>query len=340
MNQKRAGKMGWLLWIFMAALGAAFLWIVWHEIPWANVRYSLTAVIVGMFILFLLLSFRQRRQIAFFADTLCETMDRLMADHKMEQYQPYDDSLTSKVQEKMIQFYDRANETKRQSQRERETLQAIVSDISHQVKTPVANIRMFAGILQRHELSEEKRQEFLGTMEGQINKLDFLMQSLIKMSRLETGTFELHPKTAPINSTIASAVSLIWTKADKKGIQLSAECDSDIVVKHDPKWTAEALGNILDNAVKYTPSGGQVTVKVRPWQMYTRIDISDTGIGIAEEHYHDIFKRFYRAEEVAGEEGVGLGLYLAQEIIQLQMGYMTVRSRQGEGTTFSVFLLS
>ena len=174
MNQKRAGKMGWLLWTFMAALGAAFLWIVWHEIPWANVRYSLTAVIAGMFLLFLLLSFRQRRQIAFFADTLCETMDRLMADRKMEQYQPYDDSLTSKVQEKMIQFYDRANETKRQSQRERETLQAIVSDISHQVKKRRWPIyECLQEFYRRHELSEEKRQEFLGTMEGQIKSWIF-----------------------------------------------------------------------------------------------------------------------------------------------------------------------
>ena len=118
------------------------------------------------------------------------------------------------------------------------------------------------------------------------------------------------------------------------------ECDSSIRVRHDAKWTAEALGNILDNAVKYTAPGGQIVIRVRPWQMYTRVDVTDTGIGIAPEHYHDVFRRFYRAEEVAGQEGVGLGLYLAQEIIRLQKGYITVKSVPGQGSTFTVYLLS
>ena len=106
------------------------------------------------------------------------------------------------------------------------------------------------------------------------------------------------------------------------------------------KWTVEALGNLLDNAVKYTPEGGSVSVLVRPWQFYTRIDITDTGIGIPEEHYHDVFQRFYRAPEVAAQEGVGLGLYLANGIITRQKGYISVKSKVGEGTTFSVYLLS
>ena len=111
-------------------------------------------------------------------------------------------------------------------------------------------------------------------------------------------------------------------------------------MKHDPKWTAEAIGNILNNAVKYTPEHGTIRILVRPWQFYTRIDISDTGIGIDEENYNTIFQRFYRAEEVAAEEGVGLGLYLARAIITRQNGYITVKSKKGEGSTFSVFLLS
>ena len=118
------------------------------------------------------------------------------------------------------------------------------------------------------------------------------------------------------------------------------ECASSITAQHDPKWTAEALGNILDNGVKYTPEGGSICVSVRPWQFYTRIDISDTGIGIHEEHYHDVFQRFYRAQETAAEEGVGLGLYLANGIITRQKGYISVKSNYGKGTTFSVYLLS
>ena len=117
----------------------------------------------------------------------------------------------------------------------------------------------------------------------------------------------------------------------------------DMLTNDDPKvraTAAEALGNILDNAVKYTPEGGSVSVSVRPWQFYTRIDITDTGIGIPEEHYHDVFQRFYRGEEAAAMEGVGLGLYLANGIITRQKGYISVASKAGKGTTFSVYLLS
>ena len=106
------------------------------------------------------------------------------------------------------------------------------------------------------------------------------------------------------------------------------------------KRQAEALGNILDNAVKYTPAGGSVSVTVRPWQFYTRVDITDSGIGIKKEHYNDVFQRFYRAEEAAVQEGVGLGLYLANGIITRQKGYISVSSKVGKGTTFSVYLLS
>lgn len=235
---------------------------------------------------------------------------------------PYEDSVTAKVQGKLLQYYDIMNEGKVQSQRDKQTIQELVSDISCQVKTPIANLQMFTGILQQHQLTEEKRAEFLETMASQINKLDFLMQSLIKMSRLETGTFVLHMEEAPLDKTIAQAINTIWAKADHKNIQLSVDCAPSVIVQHDSKWTAEALGNILDNGVKYTPEGGSISVSVRLWQFYTRIDISDTGIGIHEEHYHDVFQRFYRAQETAAEEGVGLGLYLANGIITRQKGYI------------------
>ena len=139
--------------------------------------------------------------------------------------------------------------------------------------------------------------------------------------------------------TIAQALNGVWARAEDKNIRLSVECDESIAVRHDAKWTAEALGNILDNGVKYTPEGGSIHVSVRPWQFYTRVDITDTGIGIPKEHCHDVFKRFYRGEENAGQEGVGLGLYLAQGIINKQRGYISVRSEIGKGSTFSVYLL-
>ena len=326
--------------VLSAVLFAALVWVLWRTIPWSAVRYGILGLCAAIFAVVGLWAWYQRRQVSLFADDLCETLDALLSGRQPENYQPYEDSLTAKVQGKLMQYFDIMSEGKRQSQQDKQVIQSMVSDISHQVKTPIANIKMFTNILQQHQLPPEKQAEFLRTMEGQIDKLDFLMQSLIKMSRLETGTFVLHPQEGRLADTIALAMSAVWAKAEAKEISLSADCDSSICVQHDPKWTAEALGNILDNAIKYTPPGGSVTVSVRPWQFYTRVDIADTGIGIAEEHYNDIFQRFYRDPQVASQEGVGLGLYLANGIITRQKGYISVKSKVGKGTTFSVYLLS
>ena len=326
--------------LLMLLLIALLLWLLWKFVPRASVRCCLLGVCAGILAAAGRLNWYQRLQISSFAGEICETLDALMSGRQPEDYHPYEDSPTSRVQGKLLQYYDIMNEGKLQSQKDKETIQGLVSDISHQVKTPVANLRLYAGILKNPALPAEKRNEFLGTMSGQIDKLDFLLQSLIKMSRLETGTFALHITEAPLKDTIAAAMSTVWARAEEKGIALLADCDSGITVQHDPKWTAEALGNILDNAVKYTPGGGSVAITVRPWQFYTRIDITDTGTGIPEEHYNDIFQRFYRGQEAAAQEGVGLGLYLANGIVTRQKGYISVKSRVGKGTAFSVYLLS
>lgn len=330
---------GMLLLAEMTLIGL-LLWLLWEYVPRASVRYGLLTVCGGIIILNLLWTILKRQQVNGFSDDVCETLDAAIAGRQPEHFQPYEDSLTAKVQGKLLQYYDIMQEGRNQSLKDKEILQGLVSDISHQVKTPLANMKLYAGILQKPNLTEEKRQMFLTTLEEQINKLDFLIQSLIHMSRLETGTFVLHPAEGRLHETIAQAMSTVWGKAEQKNIEISVECDPEITVQHDPKWTAEAIGNILDNAVKYTPAGGQVSIRVRPWQFYTCIDIRDTGMGIEEAHYQDVFQRFYRAEEASGQEGVGLGLYLANGIITRQKGYISVKSKQGEGTTFSVYLLS
>ena len=285
-------------------------------------------------------AFWQGRQLSELSNDICETVDILLEEREPKNFFPYEETVISKVQNKLLQYYEKMKEERQQSRQDKQTIQELVSDISHQVKTPIANIQMITGIVNQHDLPCDKQHEFLNLMAVQIDKLEFLMQSLIKMSRLETGIFVLHLQETRLSDTIAGAVSMILAEAEKKNIQLQADCNSKLTVKHDPKWTAEAIGNILDNAVKYTPEGGTISILVRPWQFYTRIDISDTGIGIDQENYNAIFQRFYRAQEVTTEQGIGLGLYLARGIIARQNGYITVKSQKGKGSTFSVFLLS
>lgn len=190
-------------------LFAAMVWVLWEYVPRREVRYALLGLCAGLFLMAALWRIWVRRQVTEFSDTLCAILDSLIAGEPGRWPEIYEDSLTAKVQGKLLQFYDIADEARKESVRDKQTIQELVSDISHQVKTPIANIRIFAGILKEHSLPEDKRKQFLETLEGQIGKLDFLMQSLIKMSRLETGRFVLEPKEAPLADTIARAISLV-----------------------------------------------------------------------------------------------------------------------------------
>ena len=325
--------------ISLLIISAAILLILLGalDLPVALLRPAAVGLGTAILLLTLLWKRRQERRESDFANSVCDTLDALLNSQEPENFRPYEDSQLAKVQGKLLQYHDYVQAGQRQSEADKQNIQELVSDISHQVKTPIANIRMFTDLFCQHQPSAEKRAEFLSTLSVQVNKLDFLMQSLLKMSRLETGTFALRMEDASLYDTIAQAVGGVLAAANRKHIQIDVDCASGESLRHDPRWTAEALGNLLDNAVKYTPEGGSIRISVRPWQFYTRIDITDTGLGVPAEHYHDVFKRFYRGQSSA--EGVGLGLYLARGIITRQRGYITLKSEVGSGSTFSVFLL-
>lgn len=180
------------------------------------------------------------------------------------------------------------------------------------MKTPIANLKMINNTLLEQEVPAQKQQEFLTAQSSQLDKLDFLMQAMIKTSRLETGVISLEQREQSIYETLAAALGGIFLNAEKKKIDVQVDCPEGLMVSHDRKWTTEALFNILDNAVKYTPASGNIWVSVECWEMYVKIDITDNGIGISEEHQGTIFKRFYREDTVHDAEGIGIGLYLAR----------------------------
>ena len=218
------------------------------------------------------------------------------------------------------------------------SLQMLVSDISHQVKTPVSNLRMATDTLLARPVTDQERTDFLQGIRSQTDKLDFLFQALVKTSRLETGAIRLEKKNGLLFDTLAQTMSGIVYGAEQKNISVTVDCPEDWYLFHDSNWTAEAIFNLLDNAVKYTPAGGKISVSVEQWEMYVKLDVIDTGKGISESNQASIFRRFYREEEVHDEPGVGIGLYLAREIISMQGGYIKVTSEVGKGSTFSVFL--
>ena len=180
-----------------------------------------------------------------------------------------------------------------------------------------------------------------GTREDIAPYIDPVFQNnviLTKTESLTTGVIQLDKKPGRLFDTVAQAMSGIVYAAEKKEIAVSVDCPEDLTVSHDSKWTSEALFNLLDNAVKYTPAGGKIAVSVVLWEMYVEIKVTDTGKGISESNQAAIFRRFYREEEVHEQQGVGIGLYLAREIVTRQGGYIKVVSEPGKGSEFSIML--
>lgn len=322
----------------LSCMGTAFLIAAYlitgsPAVVWLGLLFIVTVFIcAAAFIAFL------RRKLTLFSDSLCGTIDSMLDGEAVPLRTCEEESIFYKIDHRLARLYEIMRENRERVGKERNDLRELISDISHQVKTPVANLRIVNSTLLEQPVEEEKRRELLTAADGQLDKLDFLMQAMIKTSRLETGMISLNIKTQPLYDTLAAALGGILLNAERKNIGVSVDCPPDTVLPHDKKWTGEALFNILDNAVKYTPSGGYVDVSVQILEMYVKINISDSGKGIAESRQGMIFKRFYREAEVHDTEGIGIGLYLAREIVTRQGGYIKVTSAEGRGSTFSVLL--
>ena len=278
------------------------------------------------------------KRLSLFTSDLCKTLDHMMDGDEEPKPADNDETLFARISHRLTRLYKIMQENRRKAEEERQELQALVSDISHQVKTPVSNLKMAADTLLARPATEAERIAILKGVRSQTDKLDFLFQALVKTSRLETGVIRLEKRQGRIYETVAQAMCGIVYAAEKKQIDVSVNCPEDLTAAHDSKWTAEALFNLLDNAVKYTPSGGKITVTVEGWEMYAEIKVTDTGKGIPESSQAAIFRRFYREEEVHEQPGVGIGLYLTREIITRQGGYMKVASEPGKGSAFSIML--
>lgn len=303
-----------------------------------NILNSWLFVIIGVliFIIILIIAGYEYR-IRKFSKVFGKALDQIISGEKL-QIQANKETLESKLSHKLIRLSEITEGAVSESRIEKDELQSLLGDISHQIKTPIANIKMYNNILIEREVSKEKEKEFLTLSNLQIEKLDFLMKSMIKMSRLENGVVQLKPKDNFIISIIANALAQINQKAEDKKISIEISCEEEIKAAFDEKWTEEAIFNVIDNAVKYTPKGGKIAIEVEELEMYVAVSICDNGIGIDEEEQGRIFQRFYRSPMVQVEEGVGVGLALTREIILKEQGFMKIKSELGKGTKFSIYL--
>ena len=289
---------------------------------------ALISIIVA-FIVVIINNIRTKRTM----DTL-EKMIDAAADGEYSETK-FDESRLSALETKFSNYLSSSNTSSKNIMKEKEKIKTLISDISHQTKTPISNLILYSELIEEEDLSEDMRSN-VEAIKQQAEKLEFLIKSLVKLSRLENGILNLSPRKEEIQPMLRDIYEQYISKAIGKNLELNIEKTTSKAT-FDRKWTTEALGNIVDNAIKYTNSG-KINIKVHEYEIFTRIDISDTGIGIAETEQSEVFSRFYRSQSVHNDEGVGIGLYLTREIISSEGGYIKLTSELGVGSTFSVYI--
>lgn len=233
----------------------------------------------------------------------------------------------------------------RKAQGEKEKTKEMVTDISHQLKTPIAALKSCFEVLEDETLTDKERREFEKRMEKQLQNLEQLSAVLVNISRMEAGLIDISLKNGKIFETILAAVKGIWEKADEKAIEIEMDiCEEieNLEIMHDSRWLKEAILNILENAVKYSEPNTNIVIAVKKWVNFLRIEIADEGVGIPKKEYHKIFQRFYRGENeyVQKGEGSGVGLYLTRKIVDAHKGMVFVerKERKQQGSVFVIQL--
>lgn len=210
-----------------------------------------------------------------------------------------------------------------------------LSDISHQLKTPLTSMMVMADLLEQKNLPEEKRKEFVLKIQIQLQRMEWLVSTLLKMSKLDAKTVELKKEAVLIKDLIHNASAHLLIPMDMKEQFFCIEGDDTISLLCDPSWTAEAFSNLLKNSMEHTPVKGSITINFEETALYIKILIHNTGRPIAPEDLPYIFKRFYRGKNAA-PDSIGIGLAFAKQIISLQNGTISVTSTASEGTTFTI----
>ena len=300
---------------------------------WQMIGFIITGTVI-LLLLWIVYYQYEQKQIKKQRQRLLDTFDKIL-NGQIPDLNPKDAPEFLKLH----QLAGKLDRNAEQLKNEKKRLQSIVTDISHQIKTPVASIRMFNDFLIEGGQNQEEIAEFLQHEHNAIQKLEWLSQSLLLISRLESGLISIEKSHADLFQTVSVAVSSAKKSAEQKGIQITLEGCTQMV-PHDRKWTGEAVFNLLDNAVKYGKPGGKINITVIGMDTTARVDVEDDGGKLLADEIPGIFQRFYRgnAAKQTGADGAGIGLYLTRSIIEAQHGSLTAEITTDGKSLFRIYL--
>lgn len=223
--------------------------------------------------------------------------------------------------------------------KEKENIKSLVTDISHQLKTPLASLKLNNSLIIEENDDKDMRLILLNKNEEVLTKLNHLIDALVNISRLEASMISIKIEKDNIKTTVIKAINSAYIKALDKDIEIELNECEDIYINHDKRWSEEAIFNVIENGIKYSPSRSKIKINISETINYVRVDIYDNGVGIKEEEYNEVFKRFYRGNNIVvkNTEGSGVGLYLSRKILEKQGGNIIVKSQLGKGSKFSLF---
>lgn len=329
--------------IWMGGMGAMLILLLLFlaaTVFWRN-HIMLWALLYGVLNLFVLnaVYFLLSRDVNVTLDTLNDMIEDLICGKERIEFPIAEDTVISKLQGQLLKLYDILRSHKAREQKIRKQLDENIGNLVHQINTPITNLRLYVDFLRRDDLTAQDTEKFLSCMEEQAQKLFWLGESFSKISRLETGIIHLRPEKQKVEPVLLNAIDQVMVKAENKGMEIALSGETQAAALIDPKWTTEALFNILDNAVKYGKSETKIEIVVADLMNYISIAVrNESEISIAPDEYYKLFQRFYRGKANAKIEGVGLGLYIARKVLEDENAYIKAETKPDGMTEFSVFL--
>ena len=277
--------------------------------------------------------FRRKREM----EALSLVLEKLINDEPIDSMQGDKDTLPSKIRHQMIRLSDKMRGNEEQLIKDRDEIKGLISEIAHQLRNPLANMEGYLQLLEEGAGSSERESAYIDAIAVSERRIRFLTESFIKMARLESKVIQIKKESADLKKTLLRSILQVQGAAVEKKIDIRLQMDENLRIPHDANWLSEAVFNLLDNSIKYSSSSSYVDMKAEVNEMFAEISVTDSGMGIEQGEENLIFQRFYRGKKVTSQEGFGLGLYLAREIVLQHQGFMKV-TRLKEGMKISIFL--
>lgn len=299
----------------------------------------ISGLLLGTVIVLTLLLLKSRRTYEEELEKATVILEQVIQDDFSIESLTYKEGQEAKLAFKAMRVAEINREYARQAAEEQTKTQELVADISHQMRTPLSSIMMYLELLEDEQLPQKEQKEFLNRVSASSAKLSWLISEFITIARFEAKAMKVQITDGQLNETIYQAIDMNSEQARKKRIRFSFQPKTAISLPHDAHWTREAISNILDNAVKYSPDGSEVKIEIEQLVFYTRIRIINSGRTLSASEQLLVFQKYYRGTNAGKEEGAGIGLYLVKLIVEEQGGYSVIESRNDK-TTISLFLLN